>query len=980
MNMEEYSRIVEFDVGDLTMKTGSNFEKSYMKGYIMRKNKLLFLYSAILLFIILGFPSAPAWAEGGSQRIAGPNRYITAVKVSQAGWTSSEYVILASGQDYADALCSGSLASKYSAPILLTEPQEVPPEVLAEVERLKAKQVFLIGGPQAISYQAERQLRALSSLRLERLGGQDRYETAVRVAQKLANSLEVALVSGESPWDALAFNAIAAQRAMPILLTAKNELPAVVREFLAEQPVSRTYLIGGENVLSQNIEKKVPGSVRLAGKDRYETNALILNEFADQLNFKKIYVVAGGGRNDGFADALCAAALAGRTASPLLLAGGKAAEELKEYLTARIPASVSLIAVGGEAAVPAATLVALHNQVQAVNKAKTGGGNFPGLDGGNSSGSDSPPEIDNLPPSSLTISAQNCLPAQGSVTLRVVDGPLSDASWLAVFEEIKAHTGKGQFWIIGINEDDLTLTPAADGVTAVLANHSVKSAGLAADFVIPASKLTDRAGNQAVQDLSIDAHLPVNVTGVGALTPDGLYKAGDALEFTVTFSDKVDVAGTPLLQLAAGSVLRNAVYTGGSGTEVLTFGYTVENGDLSARLDYASAAALNLNGGTIKITGTPVDAVILLPLPGESGSLGKNINIQIDACPPTAINISAQNLLAGQGSIILEAVDGPLTAESWAEILQVIKDHTGIAGSWIAGIAAEDLALIPAADGVTAVLSNRSVNPAVIRADFIIPAAKVSDRAGNTAEGDIKIDAYFPRMVTKVSTTTGKGYYKAGAEIYITVAFDRAVEVEGIPTLELETGAIDRPASYTAGSGTQELTFVYTVQAGDTSANLTYTGGNALRLNGGTIRDKLTGEEVNLTLPDPGEGGLLPYPAKIVIDTTPPTAIEISAQNLIPLQGFVTLTAVEGPLSDSSWTKVFNLIKTNTINGKWIQKINSTDLSINYAIDGGITAKLENKNRTTSASIQADFVIPANLVVDKAGNEALTDIIIDAKS
>ena len=75
--------------------------------------------------------------------------------------------------------------------------------------------------------------------------------------------------------------------------------------------------------------------------------------------------------------------------------------------------------------------------------------------------------------------------------------------------------------------------------------------------------------------------------------------------------------------------------------------------------------------------------------------------------------------------------------------------------------------------------------------------------------------------------------------------------VTGIPQLTLETGTTDAVANYTSGSGTTTLTFVYTVAAGEASADLDYGATTPLALNSGTIKDGV-GNEAVLTLPAPG--------------------------------------------------------------------------------------------------------------------------------
>ncbi|MGE7417613.1 hypothetical protein ACQKLZ_25100, partial [Methylobacterium tarhaniae] len=76
-----------------------------------------------------------------------------------------------------------------------------------------------------------------------------------------------------------------------------------------------------------------------------------------------------------------------------------------------------------------------------------------------------------------------------------------------------------------------------------------------------------------------------------------------------------------------------------------------------------------------------------------------------------------------------------------------------------------------------------------------------------------------------------------------------------------------RAVDYTSGSGTNSLTFTYTVQAGDTSADLDVLATTALALNGGTITDA-AGNAAALTLAAPGTAGSLGAAKAIVIDTT----------------------------------------------------------------------------------------------------------------
>ncbi|MFV0594025.1 MAG: Calx-beta domain-containing protein, partial [Draconibacterium sp.] len=125
--------------------------------------------------------------------------------------------------------------------------------------------------------------------------------------------------------------------------------------------------------------------------------------------------------------------------------------------------------------------------------------------------------------------------------------------------------------------------------------------------------------------------------------------------------------------------------------------------------------------------------------------------------------------------------------------------------------------------------------------------------------------------VSGVSSTTANGTYKTGDIISVTVTFSKTVTVSGTPQLQLETGTTDQNAAYVSGSGTTVLTFSYTVQAGDETADLDYTTTSALMLNGGSINDQF-GTAANLTLVSPGAVGSLGANKAIVIDGVAPEA------------------------------------------------------------------------------------------------------------
>lgn len=319
------------------------------------KNRSFRVYSLIiaLMIMILLLPSKPVMAGAQqSQRIWGEDRYSTSAAISHEGWQSSKYAVLARGDDFADALCSVPLAVKYGGPILLTEPKKLNDEVLDELFRLGVSNVIIVGGTGAVSQAVENELKLAGIANVFRIFGKDRYETAVRIGENLGTNSRAFLVSGENFPDALSVSVIAGNLGMPILLTEKYTLPENVKKFMDDTGVISTYVIGGEGVISPGIEGILKKPVRLGGRDRYETNAVVLQEFAGRLDFSRVYVATG----EGFADALPGAALAARFSSPVILINRAMTQGGEGIIRSQLLSTSRVTAFGGEGAVPGAII------------------------------------------------------------------------------------------------------------------------------------------------------------------------------------------------------------------------------------------------------------------------------------------------------------------------------------------------------------------------------------------------------------------------------------------------------------------------------------------------------------------------------------------------------------------------------------------------------------------------------------------------
>jgi putative cell wall-binding protein len=254
--------------------------------------------------------------------IQGEDRYATSIRISQKGWDQADTVVLATGAAFPDALGAAPLAQKNAAPLLLTPADELLSTTVAELTRLQAQKVILIGGYGAISQDTEDKLTALG-LQCQRLAGADRYETSLLIAQALDRSDEAFIVTGRDFPDALSVAAYAAAHEIPIVLTNGETLSAQAKAYLAQNQVRKAYVIGGQAVVAAGIVNELPAPERIAGENRYETNLQIVSRF----NFDLTQAYVATGKN--FPDALAGSVLAARTNSPLILFAEDAPDKVK---------------------------------------------------------------------------------------------------------------------------------------------------------------------------------------------------------------------------------------------------------------------------------------------------------------------------------------------------------------------------------------------------------------------------------------------------------------------------------------------------------------------------------------------------------------------------------------------------------------------------------------------------------------------------
>nr|WP_242831287.1 cell wall-binding repeat-containing protein [Desulfitobacterium dehalogenans] len=282
-------------------------------------------------------------------RLAGQDRYETAATIAKQ-WSHSDYAILVSGENYPDALASAPLAPKHNAPILLTTSDSLPTPTKQALADLEVNQVIIVGGTGVIAPSIEAELQAMG-ISTTRLAGQNRYETALKIADQVQNSpSQLFVCTGDDFADALSVAPIAAIEQIPILLVSGDSLANSVQEYLDlnSAHITKTYVIGYSDVISDKVASQFPNVERIVGADKYARNIAVNEKFNNLFSTGAICIASG----EGFADALSGSALAAKKSEPIILVNNATPDTTKKYYQQRLVNLDHLTVFGGTGIVP----------------------------------------------------------------------------------------------------------------------------------------------------------------------------------------------------------------------------------------------------------------------------------------------------------------------------------------------------------------------------------------------------------------------------------------------------------------------------------------------------------------------------------------------------------------------------------------------------------------------------------------------------
>lgn len=187
------------------------------------------------------------------KRLEGEDRFLTNLAVLKEANVNNEEVMICSGLGYADALSAAATGK----PVMLVG-KALTKEQKAYLAGINPAKFYIVGGSDVVSDRVKAELETMRSV--ERISGEDRYETALNVAKKFFDmtSSTVVIATGDGFADGLVGSVTAIANNAPLLLANRNNIKGVA-EFVKETGAKRSIVMGGADVISNEAVKVMMG-------------------------------------------------------------------------------------------------------------------------------------------------------------------------------------------------------------------------------------------------------------------------------------------------------------------------------------------------------------------------------------------------------------------------------------------------------------------------------------------------------------------------------------------------------------------------------------------------------------------------------------------------------------------------------------------------------------------------------------------------
>ena len=396
----------------------------------------------------------------------------------------------------------------------------------------------------------------------------------------------------------------------------------------------------------------------------------------------------------------------------------------------------------------------------------------------------------------------------------------------------------------GDTTSDLTIGSIALGSGASLTDVVENNPNALTNFT-PATTLA------SAHAIAIDGILPT-ITKVTSSDNDGSYSVGETVNVTVSFYEPVTLSGGNLVvTLETGGTDQTVTISSISSALTASGTYTVQSDDASSDLEVKTIA---LSAGTLSDAAGNAMTDFSVPT-------GKNISdfkdIVIDGTVPADFQTGAVTTVASVSTFVVTGYWNEMNTN--VDITIPLASDNSLVGGTVqvrAKIDANSYVDVGAAETIQS--SDVTAGTIDVRIDqsgsgntdieeltsfanggVITFNAILTDLAGNSTTGTastttLTIDTT-AATVSSVTSSTNDGIYKTGDDIAVDITFDDNITLTG-GTLDItmESGSVDNSVSISTITSSNSETATYTVQSGDSNADLYV---KSLAVSGGYLID-----------------------------------------------------------------------------------------------------------------------------------------------
>ena len=503
----------------------------------------------------------------------------------------------------------------------------------------------------------------------------------------------------------------------------------------------------------------------------------------------------------------------------------------------------------------------------------------------------------------------------------------------------------------------------------------------------------------------IDNQAPT-ISAFTMTTIAGFYRVGGTISFKLSYSENVNVTGTPRIALGFTTntgATAYATYFSGSGSKDLIFVYTITDVVADTNGFDSITSPLDLNSGTIKdLSGN--DAALVISA-YTAAIITASANVKFDGRVPYITSVTAPT----------NATYSPSQTMNFTINFNRAVTVTGTPNITLTFNSGTKLATYASGSGSTALIFTYTVVPGDNDPDGIAMATSITANGGTIAGTATPTTSFFSQALNNVMTipllsgviidaaqpqvtavtrsadiavngsSSTDNIWIIGQTLQLSLTFNHAVtvnQVGGVPRVPLTIGSTTKYATYISGSGSSTLFFQYNVATGDLDSDASVALAD-LDLNGGTIMDSY------------GTNSILTLPITALTQTTIDGVRPVIASITAPSNGTYSTVAGNNHLNMNftvNWSEAVNYSSTSAAATYLPLTIGATAVSALYASGNNSSAivyhpsSLAGLNDSDGIAMSATTLPGTAVIKDIAGNTAtvltytaptLTSVLVD---